>query len=106
MFCILVVLYYELLKQNEAITEVLCRTQLIRLSRARAHCYFRREKIIFLHGNASSSTQEILSWEVLPHQLYLIVIFGSISRYHIKILKIDFSDIVSVCCRKMGKNSG
>jgi len=51
------VVYYELLKPNETITGALCRTQLMKLSRAlkkkRAHYYSRHDKII-LHDNARS----------------------------------------------------
>jgi len=60
------VVYYELLKSNEAITEALYRTQLMRLSRAlkekRTHSYSRHDKIILLHNNARSHVAPIKTY--------------------------------------------
>jgi len=73
------VVYYELLKPNETITEALYRTQLMSLSRAlkkkRAHYYFRHDKIL-LHDNArphivaSVKTYLETQMRVLPHPPY------------------------------------
>ena len=74
------VVYYELLKPIETITGVLCRTQLMRLSRVykekRVHYYSRHDKVI-LHDNdrphaaAPVKTHlETLNWEVLSHPPY------------------------------------
>ena len=72
------VVYYELLKLNETITEALYRIQLMNraLKEKRAH-YFRHDKIILLHDNARPHVAvpvktylETLKWEVLPHSPY------------------------------------
>ena len=75
------VVYYELLKPNETITEAFYRTQLMRLSRVlkekRAHYFSRHDKIILLHDNARSHVTEpvktyleTLKWEILPYPPY------------------------------------
>ena len=75
------VIYYELLKPNEAITGERYRTQLMRSSRAlcekRPQYEQRHEKVITQHDNARphvakpvKSCLETLKWEVLPHLPY------------------------------------
>ena len=75
------VVYYELLKPSETITEDRYQTQLMSLSRAlkekRLQCQERHDKIILQHNNARpyvarrvETYLETLKWEVLPHPLY------------------------------------
>ncbi|GBP44927.1 Mariner Mos1 transposase [Eumeta japonica] len=58
------VVYYELLNPNETITGTSYRTQLMRLSRAlkekRPQYYSRNDKVILLHDNARSVSDEKL----------------------------------------------
>ena len=74
-------IYYELLKPNEAIAVERYRTQLMRLSRTlrikRSQYEQRHEKVILQHDNARPHVAkavktylETLKWEVLPYLPY------------------------------------
>jgi len=73
--------YYELLKPGDSITDDRYRLQLIRLSRAlrekRPEYEQRHDKVILLHDNARPHVAKVvktylkmLKWDVLPHSPY------------------------------------
>jgi len=87
------VVYYELLKPK-TITGTLCRTQLMRLSRAlkekRAHYYSRHDKIILLHDNVRpyvavsvKTYLEIFKWEIL------LAVFSRHCSFRLPLVPID-----------------